>query len=103
MAPVVAHLDTLVPGVLLALAALSMDGVGPRRPIVVNQVAVKLHMGPVQMHEVSKGFFLEGVIVFGLRGKTELDITDLGARISGKAYGQLNTGYELREGGKGVS
>jgi hypothetical protein len=57
MAPVVAHLDTLVPGVLLELAVRSMDGVGPQQPIAVNQVAVKLHMGPVQMHEVSKGLF----------------------------------------------
>jgi hypothetical protein len=93
MALVVARLETLALGVLLALAVRSMDGVGPQRPIVVNQVVVKLHMGPVPMHEVSKGgFFLEGNVVFGLMGKTELDITSLGDRISGKAYGQLNTG-----------
>ena len=61
MALVVARLDTLVRGVLLALAALSMDGVGPQRPIVVFHLVVKLHMGLVQMHEVSKGCFLEGV------------------------------------------
>jgi hypothetical protein len=44
------------------------------------------------MKLVKGGFFLEGAVVFGLTGKTELDITDSGDRISGKAYGQLNTG-----------
>jgi hypothetical protein len=64
MALVVAHLDTLVRGVLSALAVRSMDGVGPQRPIVVLKVVVKLPMGSVQMHEVSKGFFLEGSCSF---------------------------------------
>jgi hypothetical protein len=35
--------------------------------------------------------FWKAVVVFWLTGKTELDITDLGDRISGKAYSQLNT------------
>jgi hypothetical protein len=53
---VVAHLDIHVREVRLALAVPCMDGVGPQRPIVVFQVVVRLHMGLVQINEVSKGF-----------------------------------------------